>query len=409
MDSTFLDNGIQVLSERIPGVRSASVGVWVRQGSAHERDAEAGASHLLEHMVFKGTARRTAQEIALSLESLGGSLDAYTTREHTSYQARVLDRFLPQAVDVLADLVLAPLLRTDDLALEREVVLEEIAQVEDTPDDLVFDLHADHFWGGHPYGRPILGSAESVAGMSAATLRDIHSTRYTGRGLVVAAAGNVEHDEFVGRVAEFFGSVDAGAGPPEVSSSPEARVGEVRVPRDTAQAHLVFGGMGPSHADPERYALILLDSALGGGMSSRLFQKVREEMGLCYSIFTFHSFYRSGGVAGVYVGTRPASAGRAADAVRSELERVVREGLPADELAQIKQQVMGQVMLSLESTASRLYRLASFALHGEELMGLDEFLARIDSVREEDILLVASRYMDPAAQLLLRLGPDGDA
>ena len=197
---TRLDNGVRVLSEAIPGVRSAAVGVWVRRGSAHEREEHLGVSHLLEHMVFKGTHRRTAREIALSIESLGGSLDAYTTREHTAYQARVLDTHLPEALDVLADLVLNPVLRDSDLALEREVVLEEIAQVEDTPDDLVFERHGERLWDGHPYGRPILGTPESVAGMSPEALRGVHGGAYRGRNLIVAAAGHVEHDDLVARV-----------------------------------------------------------------------------------------------------------------------------------------------------------------------------------------------------------------
>jgi len=406
MLETRLENGVRVLSEHIPGVRSAAIGVWIRQGAAHETNVDTGVSHLLEHMVFKGTKQRTALEIADPLEALGGSLDAYTSREHTSYQARVLDEHLPIALDVLSDLVLAPTLDDADLALEREVVLEEIAQVEDTPDDLVFEKHSERLWAGHPYGRSILGTKESVAGMEGDTLRALHARRYVGQNLVVAAAGNVEHEEFVARVAGHFDEVSPGERTVKVARPSGTSAGFERIERPTAQTHIVFGTEAPAHSSADRYPLILLSSVLGGGMSSRLFQKVREELGLCYSVFTFQSFYRSAGLVGVYVGTRPATAEQASDAVRSELERVAAEGLTAADLDRIKQQVKGQVMLSLESTGARLYRLASFALHDEPFRGLDDVLARIDAVTQDDVVRVAGQYFDPALHLELRLGPD---
>lgn len=407
MTWTTLDNGVDVLTERIPGVRSVAVGVWVRQGSAHESDEDAGVSHMLEHMVFKGTERRTAVQIALALEGLGGSLDAYTSREHTSYQARVLDEHLPEALDVLADLVLAPLLREPDLALEREVVLEEIAQVEDTPDDLVFELHNERLWRGHPYGRSILGTKESVAAVTAARLAELHAERYVGANLIVAGAGNVEHEDFAGRVEGLFGRVATGSGSARLPVPAGTKSGLERAARESAQTHIVFGTDVPGHSHPDRYALVLLSTALGAGMSSRLFQRVREELGLCYSVYTYQSFYSLSGVAGVYVGTRPQTADRAADAVREELARVALEGLPETELAQVKQQVKGQIVLSLESTGSRLHRLASFALHGEPLLGIGELLDKIDSVKEDDVRRVAAAYFAPERHLELRLGPDG--
>ncbi len=406
MRETRFANGVHVLTERIPGVRSTAVGVWVRQGSAHESHDDSGISHVLEHMVFKGTRRRSALEIADALEALGGSLDAYTSREHTSYQARVLDEHLPVALDVLADLVLAPRLEQADLELEREVILEEIAQVEDTPDDLVFELHAEQLWRGHPYGRSILGSKESVSDMRADTLRALHADRYVANNLVVAAAGSVDHDDFVERVAAYFGSVPAGERTPLVELPPASARGVANVTRSGSQTHIVFGTEAPGHAHPDRHALILLSAALGGGMSSRLFQRVREELGLCYSVFTYQSFYRTAGLTGVYVGTRPATADDAAEAVREELDRAARDGLSADDLQRIKQQVKGQVMLSLESTGARLHRLASSALHDEPFVGLDGLLGRIDAVTEDDVRRVAARSFDPSKHLELRLGPD---
>jgi predicted Zn-dependent peptidase len=404
---TELDNGVQVMSERIPGVRSAAVGVWVRQGSAHEPQADAGVSHMLEHMVFKGTERRTAAEIAIALEGLGGSLDAYTGREHTSYQARVLDEHLPEALDVLADLVLAPRLEASDLELEREVVLEEIAQVEDTPDDLVFELHSERLWMGHPYGRSILGAKESVRAMTAGRLRELHSERYVGANLVVAGAGNVEHEDFSRRVQELFGGIARGGGRGTVQTPVSTESGVERSRRASAQTHIVFGTDVPGHAHPDRYALVLVSSALGAGMSSRLFQRVREELGLCYSIYTYQSFYSRSGVSGVYVGTRPASATTAASAVREELAKVAAEGLPEAELEQMKRQLKGQIVLSLESSGSRLHRLASFALHDEPLISLSALLEKIDAVDADDVRRVAGAYFEPGRQLELRLGPDG--
>ena len=405
MSETVLGNGVRVLTERIPGVRSASVGVWVRHGAAHDSGAVSGASHLLEHLVFKGTHRRSAREIALSLESVGGSLDAYTSREHTGFQARVLDADLPLALDVLADLVREPTLREEDLALEREVVLEEIAEVEDTPDDLVFELHGERLWEDHPYGRSILGSADTVAGMPLQALRTLHERYYRGSNLIVAGAGNLHHEAFLADVERLFGTLDAGAPPQPIAAPGPSRVGDERIERDTAQSHVVFGTALPPHADPARYGLILLSSAMGGGMSSRLFQRIREELALCYSVYTYQSFYREAGIGGVYVGTRPATEERAVEALREEMERVTREGLLAEELQQAKQQVKGQVMLSLESTSARLYRLTAFALHDEPFLGLDELLSHLDAVTGDDVAGLAGRYLRPDAHLIWRLGP----
>jgi len=401
---SVLSNGIRVLSERVPGARSVAVGVWVGHGAAHDPEALAGRSHLLEHMVFKGTERRCAREIALALEGLGGSLDAWTTREHTSFQARVLDEHLPLALDVLADLTVRPLLQDGDLALEKEVVLEEIAEVEDTPDDLVFELHGALLWPRHPFGRSILGRPDSVGGMSVAAIRALHRDAYRGANLLVAAAGNVEHAALATDVEKLWEELDPGSREPLPAPPGEGRTGEERVERDTAQSHVVFGTALPGHAHPSRYALSLLSSALGGGMSSRLFQRIREEMGLCYSVHTWQTFHAACGVGGVYLGTRPATVERAVDAVREELARVAEEGLPAGELARVKEQVKGQVILSLESTSARLYRLAAFALNGEPFLGLDELLARVDAVSEEEVAEVAHRHFHPERQLVLRLG-----
>jgi predicted Zn-dependent peptidase len=401
-----LDGGLVVLTEEVPGVRSVAMGVWVRAGSINETPAEMGVSHLLEHMVFKGTERRTAKEIALVLERLGGSLDAYTTREHTSFQARVLDEHSDLALDVLADLVLAPLLRAEDLELEREVVLEEISTVEDTPDDLVFDLHAGLLWGDHPYGYSILGTRETVSALSAEDLRRTHEHRYHRANLVVAAAGQVDHDSFADNVAALYTNARAVRDAAATAEPSPIAVRQERLAKPTAQSHLVFGTSTFGHSDARRFAFVLLSSALGGGMSSRLFQRVREELGLAYSVYTFQSFYRLGGLFGVYVGTRPEWADRAEEVIREELDRVAREGLAADELMDAKGQVKGQIVLSLESTASRLHRVAATALYEEPFRTVEDVMNCVDAVTAEDVAALAAEYLAPDRQTVLRLGPD---
>jgi len=405
MADTRLANGVRVLTERIPAVRSVAVGAWVRQGAAHERQEIMGASHLLEHLVFKGTRTRSPREIALALERLGGSLDAFTSREHTSFQARVLPEHTDRALEILADLMLNPLLREEDLELERQVVLEEISTVEDTPDDLVFELHGEALWDGHPYGRSILGSRESVATMGIDALREIHQARYREGEILVAAAGYLDHEDFVRQVETLFGSVEGHEGPQVPEVSLETRGGNIQVTRESAQTHIVFGSRTPPRSHRARFPLVLLSAAFGGGMGSRLFQRIREELALAYTVYSFQSFYSRAGVSGVYVGTRPEWANRAVDAVREELRKISAEGLGDEELREVKDQVKGQVMLSLESTQSRLFRLAGFPLYGLPYLNLDELLATIEKVTRDEVAEAAARHFDPESQVVLRLGP----
>jgi predicted Zn-dependent peptidase len=401
-----LEGGLLVLTEELPALRSASIGVWVRTGSIREQPREMGISHLLEHMVFKGTSRRNARDIALVLERLGGSLDAYTTREHTCYSARVLDEHLDTAIDVLADLVLDPLLRAEDLELEREVVLEEISTVEDTPDDLIFDLHASALWGDHPYGYSILGTRETVGSLRDADLKRVHEREYRKPNIVVAAVGNIKHDFIVDRISMLFEAAPNGAASTEYRDPLPIAPHEQRFVRPTSQTHIVFGTRTFGHGDPRRYALVLLSNAMGGGMSSRLFQKVREELGLAYAVYTFQSFYKNAGVSGVYVGTRPEWADRAADVIKAEMRSLCDNGLTTDELADMKSQVKGQIVLSLEGSGSRLHRLAGTALYDEPYLSVDEIMSRVEAVTHDDINALAKEYFDPDRQVVLRLGPE---
>jgi predicted Zn-dependent peptidase len=412
---TTAPNGLVVLSERVPSVRSAALGVWVRTASAHESPPTMGVSHLLEHMVFKGTERRTAQQIALALEARGGSLDAYTSRDATAFHARVLDADLPDALDVLTDLVRRPVLRTSDLELERNVVLEEINTVLDTPDDLVFDLSARQLWPAHPYGYSILGTRESVSTLSATDLKRLHERAYFPGNCVIAAAGNLTHERLLELVAAQGWFDNAGRGtrsaegaPPVPAVTPAVRGGELRHPKDTAQTHIVFATDSVSYADRRKYALLVLANVFGGGMSSRLFQRVREELGLAYAVYSFTTFYRQMGVLGVYVGTQPKTAEQAAGAIREEYARLAREPLVGDALAEAKQQTQGQLMLSLESPSARMYRLAGFRVYGERYQSLDEIVATVGALTADEVAAVAAEFFAPERQAVVTLGPENN-
>jgi len=406
---TIASNGVRILSEHVPSVRSVAAGIWVRSASVHEPRDEMGVSHLLEHMVFKGTARRTAHEIALELEARGGSLDAYTSRDTTAYQARVLDADLPRALDVLTDLVRRPALRQEDLDLERNVILEEINTVQDTPDDLVFDLTAETLWPEHPYGYSILGTRETVTGLSAEHLRRLHERAYFPGNCVIAAAGNVAHESLVDLVAS-QGWLDAsngsGAAHAVPHSRPAERGREARHTKDTAQTHIVLATDTVRFADPRKYALLALSNVFGGGMSSRLFQRVREELGLAYAVYSYTHFYGHVGVLGTYVGTQPKTAPQALEAIRGEYAKLAREGLTPETLEQAKRQTQGQLTLMLESPTARMYRLASFAVHGEPYRGLDATLSEIAALTPERAAEVAAEFFAPERQTLVWLGPN---
>jgi predicted Zn-dependent peptidase len=405
---TTAPNGLVVLTERLPGVRSAAVGIYVRTASAHERPSQLGISHLLEHMVFKGTERRSARELALELESRGGGLDAFTGRDYTSYQAHVLDADLPLAIEILTDLVRRPLLRESDLDSERNVVLEEINGVADTPDDLVFELHARALWPAHPYGYSILGTRETLEGLTAEDLRVLHRAGYYRGNCVIAAAGHLSHDQLLTVLERegWFEGATREVPRSGVSPAPAARGATCIEHRDTAQTHIVFGTDTFPLRDKRRFPIAILTNVFGGGMSSRLFQTVREELGLAYAIFAFKHFYQGAGQLGVYVGTQPSTADRAVEAIRNEYARLASEGLPLAELTNGKQQLKGQIMLSLESPGARMARLAGFTLYDDRYRPLDEMLAEIDAVTSDEVAAVASEFFAPERQTVVRLGPE---
>ena len=405
---TTAPNGLIVLTERLPGVRSAAVGIYVRTASGHERPGQLGISHLLEHMVFKGTERRTARELALELEVRGGGLDAFTGRDYTSYQAHVLDADLPLAIEILTDLVRRPLLRESDLESERNVILEEINGVADTPDDLVFELHAQALWPTHPYGYSILGTRETLEALSSEDLRALHRAGYYRGNCVIVAAGNVSHDQLITVLERegWFEGVTREVARSGVVPAPAVRGTNCVEHRDTAQTHVVFGTDTFPVRDPRRFPIAILTNVFGGGMSSRLFQRVREELGLAYAIFAYKHFYQGSGQLGVYVGTQPSTADRAIEAIRAEYGRLAREGLPLAELTNGKQQLKGQIMLSLESPGARMARLAGFTLYEDRYRPWDEMLGEIDRVTPDDVAAVAGEFFAPERQTVVRLGPE---
>jgi predicted Zn-dependent peptidase len=405
---TTAPNGLVVLSERLPGVRSAALGIYVRTASGHEGRGQMGISHLLEHMVFKGTERRSARELALELEVRGGGLDAFTGRDYTSYQAHVLDADLPLAFEILTDLVRRPLLRQSDLESERNVVLEEINSVADTPDDLVFELHAQALWPDHPYGYSILGTRDTLEALSSEDLRALHRAGYYRGNCVIAAAGNVNHDQIL-TVLEREGWFEGGtreAPRSGIAPAPAIRGARCIEHRDTAQTHIVFGTDTFPLRDPRRFPLAILTNVFGGGMSSRLFQRVREELGLAYTVFAYKHFYQGSGQLGVYVGTQVSTADQAVEVIRDEYSRLAREGLPLSELTNGKQQLKGQIMLSLESPSARMARLAGFVLYEDRYRPLDEMLAEIDGITPDQVGSVAAEFFAPERQTVVRLGPE---
>jgi predicted Zn-dependent peptidase len=394
-------------------VRSVAFGVWAGVGSRDETLSLAGASHYLEHLLFKGTRRRDALTIAAELEAVGGELNAFTAKEYTCYYARVLDDDLPLAVDVICDMVTSSLIATRDVDGERSVILEEIAMHDDDPSDAVHDLFAAAVWPDSSLGRPVLGTVDSITAMSRSSVAGYYRRRYHGGNLVIAAAGNVDHAALVRLVRKGFAevSLDADAEPsaPRVAGVEPAFVPATTVvARPTEQANLVIGSRGIARSDDRRFALGVLNAALGGGMSSRLFQEVREKRGLAYSVYSFTSHYADTGVAGVYAGCHPSKAAEVLDICREQLDLVASSGLSADELERGKGQMRGGLVLGLEDTGSRMSRLGKAELVYGELMTVEEILAAIDEVTLDDVHEVAMA-MFSGEQALAAISPSGIA
>jgi predicted Zn-dependent peptidase len=383
-----LPNGLRILTERMPHVRSVSIGVWLARGSRHESEAQSGIAHFVEHMLFKGTASRSAEDIAQTIDSIGGQMDAFTAKEYASYYIKVLDEHLPLAVDVLADIVMRPAFSAEDIEREKKVVLEEIKMVEDTPDDLVHELFTGSFWHGHPLGRPILGTKETVESLSRDALRSYFLSAYSAPNLIVAAVGNVEHERVRDLVVRSFDGLPATTD--SVSEAPPNVVPAILVRnKELEQSHVCLGTPGYRQDHEERYSSYVLNTILGGSMSSRLFQNVREKRGLAYAVFSGLSAYRDAGSMTIYAGCANNAVGELIDVVIKELRRIKDEPLPDDELRRAKDHLKGSLMLNLESTSSRMSHLARQEIYFDRQFGLDETLEGVERVTRDDIQRVA--------------------
>ena len=384
-----LANGVRLLTEPMPHVRSASLGVWLARGSRHEPEAHAGIAHFVEHMLFKGSATRTAEDIAQAIDSIGGQMDAFTSKEYAGYYFKVLDAHLPRALDVLADLVLHPAFRPEDIAREQKVVVEEIKMVDDTPDDLVHELFAAQFWEAHALGRPILGSKASVDALTAAALHDYFASAYVAPHLVVAAAGHVDPTEIRALVEARFGALPAVV--ESLAAAPPRIVPHVLVhQKDLEQGHVCLGVEAFAYDHPDRHASYVLNTLLGGAMSSRLFQTIRERHGLAYAVYSGFTAYRDSGSFTVYAGCANDAVRDVVSLVADELRRLVREPVAHEELQRAKDHMLGSVVLGLEGTSSRMTHIARQEIYGEHALGYDEALAGIAAVTQEDLQRVAT-------------------
>jgi predicted Zn-dependent peptidase len=395
------------VTEAMPTVRSVTLGFWIATGSAAENAAEAGLSHLVEHMLFRGTERYGSLEIDQIFDEMGAELNAGTGKESTSVYARVIDDHLPTAFDVISDMVWHPRFDGEDLANEREIVLEEIAMYEDDPQDRVFDVLGEAVFGDHPLGRPVIGRADVVAGTSAPGLTDFHRAHYVPGAIVIAAAGSLDHDA----VVELAKAIDIPTHlpPPTVPPVPSVLDPKVRFLRkDTEQYHLTIGAPGISRHDPRRYAIRVFDNLLGGTSSSRLFQEVRESRGLAYNVFSFQSLFHDTGQIGIYLGTRADNVAPALQVVADELQRLRTEGFTADELERSKGNVKGRMVLSLENTAARMNRLGSAVLNDLPLLSLDEAVACLDAVTLEDLQGLVEELLAPERLSAAAVGADED-
>jgi predicted Zn-dependent peptidase len=407
IELTELDGGLRIVTETVPSVRSVALGLWVRTGSRDEDPEHAGVSHFLEHLLFKGTERHSAIEISELFDGMGAAVNAATSKESTHLHARLLDEHVDEAFALASEMFLAPSLPPDEIDSERDVVLEEIAMYEDEPQDRVHDVLAEAVFGEHPLGRRVLGTAEVIGSIPVPEIAAYHRARYTASGIVVAAAGHLDHERIVSLAREHLR-------PPAEPSAGANGAGDpddVRFrfyPKDTEQYHICFGGRGIARNDDRRYALAVLDSAFGGSVSSRLFTEVREKRGLAYSIGSYSEQYVDRGLVALYVGTREDNVAEACEIIGRELVRLRDGGLDDDELRRAKEHIKGRMVLSLESTSARGSRIARGILFDVPLLSLDEMLDEVERVTADDVGELAQGLYDPARLSAACVGPDED-
>ena len=403
-------SGLRIVTEEVPSVRSAAVGIWVNVGSRDEAPATAGASHFLEHLLFKGTTSRTALEISSSIESVGGEMNAFTSKEYTCFYARVIDTDLPMAINVVSDLITSSIVSALDVDAERKVVLEEIAMRDDDPSDLIHDFFSDTYYGNTPIGRPILGTVESIKGMSRNTVFNYYKKKYLPQDLVVAVAGNIKHKRVVAMVEEALSRdnfLDIMAAPvvrpnTVVKNTKQQSVGVMY--KKSEQAHMFYGMEGVARADDRRFAMGVLSAALGGGMSSRLFQEIREKRGLAYSVYAYAQQFAGSGVLGFYAGCNPAKAIEVVEIIRSVLSDVAENGMTHGEIERAKGAVRGSLVLSQEDSGSRMSRIGKNEIVYGQVMDFDDILKSIARVSTQDIREIASEFLVKTPTLAL-VGP----
>ncbi|MCM2272227.1 MAG: insulinase family protein [candidate division Zixibacteria bacterium] len=403
---TELRNGLRIVTETLPAVRSVAIGVWIDVGSRHETPEENGLSHFVEHMLFKGSKNRTAKELASSLENLGGSLNGFTSREQTCYYARVLDEHLPMAVEVLADLTCNPTLTATHVNREKQVVCEEIKEALDNPSDKIHDVFSRTFWGKHPLGQPIMGSQENIRSLTRPRVVDFVKKHYRSGSIVIAACGSVDHDRLVKMVRKYFHFTDGMVTPP-IQANPPLSLKKNIERNDNKQTNLCMGFPALAYESSERMVMLALSSYLGGGMSSVLFQKIREDRGLAYSVYSFNDFYRDTGIFGIYLGTDSKHLRKAVDVVLTEARLIKRNKLTSSQLGQLKSQLKGHLILSQESTNSRMNRLARQELLIGGYQPLTEMVVDIEEVSAKRIQDLAHQVLDESRAVVAVLGPVG--
>jgi predicted Zn-dependent peptidase len=403
IEKTVLPNGLTIVSENMPHIRSVSVGIWVRSGSRHEAAELNGISHFIEHALFKGTARRTARAIAIEGDAIGGNVDAFTSREVACYHVKALDEHLPRAFDLLADLVTSPLFADEELDRERNVVLEEIKMVEDTPDDLVHEVFTAHFWPNHPLGRSILGTPETLATFTNQRVMEHFKNVYVPHNLVVSGAGNIEHQKFVAMVAGYMSDLTEQTVTREATAPSIARP-RILINKELEQAHLILGTPCPSMLDEDRYAVNVLAVILGGGMSSRLFQTIREEHGLAYTVFAGVNAYTDTGCLSMYAATSPEQMKDTIELSIKEFTKCKTEAVSEDELQRAKDQLKVSLLLSLESSSSRMSNLARQEIFYGNHLSPDEILKRIENVTAQDIQRIANEVFNGDGLAMTAIG-----
>ena len=401
-------NGIRVLTESMPNLRSVTAGFWIGVGSRDEPLELSGISHFIEHLLFKGTEKRSARSIAEEFDAMGGELNAFSAKEYTCFYAKVLDENVEEALEIMVDMLLRSVMRPQDVDAERKVILEEIAMHEDSPDDIIHDLFVSALWESHPLGQSVLGNHNVISTLSSEEIRAYFKRFYRPENIVVAVAGNVEHDRVVEMVDELMNVDGGGERHRRHSVVPDIRPHTVVYDRPTEQAHIVLGTQGLPRNHPARFALAVLDNILGGGMSSRLFQKVREERSLAYSIFSYHSMYVETGLVAVYAGTNPENASSVLELIKEELEHILDRGITREELERAKGHIKGNLVLSLEDSGSRMTRLGKAEVCGSDILTLDGLLAKIDAVSNEDVLRLAQQLFGSRKLVATVIGPFGD-